>query len=99
MVVVCRSGVEGAVFVGCLYQGRAPLDCLSREWACGRATVQSVVAFVCECLLLIGRGVPKYRVARLLNQLKDGSTSGQEDREEKPPPPVEVQYNYTLYMH
>ena len=79
-----------------------PLYCPSREWTCGRVGVQSVVAFVCECvcacLLLIGRGVPQYRVATFLNQLKNSSTSSRNDREEKLPPPVEVSMYLTLYI-
>jgi hypothetical protein len=35
-------------------------------------------------------GVPQYRVATFMNQLKDSSTSGHNDREEKLPAPVEV---------
>ena len=64
-----------------------------REWVCGWASVQSVRAFVCvcACLLLIVRGVPKYRVATLLNQMREKSASSCDDhREEQPPPPPEV---------
>ena len=88
-----RRGREGDAFVACLFQGWVPCIAPVGSGRVGGSVFSlswHLFVSVCACLLLIGRGVPQYRVATFLNQLKNSSTSSHNDREEKLPPPVEV---------